>query len=137
MFGAVSEAGARRAARTSDGLYPMFLDAYADPGRFDHLRDAVAREGELVDRDLSGFRLYAFASGLVTEPVTNGRRRTLTGAADQVIADLERFADHGYSHVTMHFDVGTGTIGELFEIVERFAAEVLPAAGAIDARPLQ
>jgi len=140
VFGAVSAAGARRAARTSDGLYPMFLDAYADPGRFDELREAVLREAERIGRDLSHFRLYAFASGLVTDPddgaATSERRRTLTGTAEQVLADLERFAAHGYSHVTMHFDVRSGTIGELFEIVERFAEEVLPGASAIEARPV-
>jgi probable F420-dependent oxidoreductase len=136
VFGAVTEIGARRAARVSDGLYPMFLDAYADPGRFEHLREAVLREGESVGRDLSGFRLYAFASGLIGDPV-EGCRRTLTGNAEQVLADLQRFADHGYSHVTMHFDVRSGTIDELFETVERFAVEVLPAACELEARPLQ
>lgn len=141
VFGAVTEAGARRAARTSDGLYPMFLDAYADPARYDHLREAVLREAERIGRDVSGFRLYAFASGLVTDPHDELARReprmTLTGSAEQVISDLERFAAHGYSHVTMHFHVRSGTISELFEIVERFAEEVLPAAGEIEARPLQ
>jgi probable F420-dependent oxidoreductase len=136
VFGAVTEAGARRAARSSDGLYPMFLDSYADPGRFARLREAVLREGERVGRDLSGFRLYAFASGLVTDPIDGDRRRTLTGNADQVLGDLERFAAHGYSHLTMHFEVASGTIEELFEIVERFAAEVLPAAAALEAAPL-
>jgi alkanesulfonate monooxygenase SsuD/methylene tetrahydromethanopterin reductase-like flavin-dependent oxidoreductase (luciferase family) len=115
----------------------MFLDAYADPGRFDHLRDVVLREAERVGRDLSSFRFYAFASGLITDRVTGERRRTLTGDAEQVIADLARFADHGYSHVTMHFDVRSGTIGELFEIVERFAEQVLSAADGLEARPLQ
>jgi alkanesulfonate monooxygenase SsuD/methylene tetrahydromethanopterin reductase-like flavin-dependent oxidoreductase (luciferase family) len=137
VFGAVTEAGARRAARTSDGLYPMFLDAYADPGRFDQLREVVLREGERIGRDLSGFRLYAFASGLVTDPIDGDRRRTLTGSADQVLGDLERFAAYGYSHLTMHFEVASGTIEELFEIVERFAAEVLPAAAELEAAPLQ
>jgi probable F420-dependent oxidoreductase len=138
VFGAVSAAGARRAARTSDGLYPMFLDAYADPGRFDELREEVLREAERIGRDISHFRLYAFASGLVTGPddgaARSDRRRTLTGRPEQVLADLELFAAHGYSHVTMHFDVRSGTIGELFEIVERFAEEVLPGASAIEAR---
>jgi alkanesulfonate monooxygenase SsuD/methylene tetrahydromethanopterin reductase-like flavin-dependent oxidoreductase (luciferase family) len=124
------------AARTSDGLYPMFLDAYADPGRFDRLREAALREAERVGRDLAGFRLYAFVSGLVTDAATDGRRRTLTGSAEQVIGDLQRFADHGYSHVTMHFDVPSGTIDELFETVERFAAEVLPHTGELEAKPL-
>lgn len=135
VFGAVTEAGARRAARTSDGLYPMFLDAYADPGRFDGLRDAVRREAERAGRDLSGFRFYAFASGALTDSGTGGRRRTLTGSAEQVLDDLRRFAAHGYSHVTMHFDVPSGTIGELLETAERFAQEVLPAAAAIEAAP--
>ena len=138
VFGAVTEAGARRAARTSDGLYPMFLDSYADPGRFEHLREAVLREAERVGRDVSGFRLYAFAAGLVTgrdDVARTAPRPTLTGTAEQVASDLERFAAHGYSHVTMHFHVRSGTIGELFEIVERFAAEVLPMAHEIEARP--
>jgi probable F420-dependent oxidoreductase len=136
VFGAVTEAGARRAARTSDGLYPMFLDAYADPGRFDRLREVVVREGERVGRDLSGFRLYAFASGSLGAEAVEGRRRTLTGSDDQVLGDLERFADHGYSHVNMHFDVPTGSIDDLFETVERFAVEVLPHAAGLEVRPL-
>jgi len=135
VFGAVTEAGARRAARTSDGLYPMFLDAYADPGRFDPLREVVLREAERVSRDLSGFRLYGFASGLVADPVADGPRRTLTGSADQVLGDLERFAAYGYSHLTMHFDVRSGTMDEYLEIATRFAEDVLPAASAITARP--
>jgi probable F420-dependent oxidoreductase len=139
VYGAVTEAGARRAARTADGLYPMFLDAYADPGRFHSLRDAVLREAERIGRDVSRFRLYGFASGLVVdgsdELARRERRPTLTGTAEQVIADLGRFAAHGYSHLTMHFHVRSGSIDELFEIAERFAEEVLPAARGIEPRP--
>jgi probable F420-dependent oxidoreductase len=140
VYGAVTETGARRAARTADGLYPMFLDTYADPGRFDHLRETVLREADRAGRDLSGFRLYAFASGLVTDADDELARRdprpTLTGTAAQVLADLERFAAHGYSHVTLHLDVRSGTIGELFELAERLGEEVLPAASEIEVAPL-
>jgi probable F420-dependent oxidoreductase len=140
VFGAVTAAGARRAARCADGLYPMFLDAYADPGRFGHLREEVLREAERAGRDLGGFRLYAFASGLVVdegdELAQRDPRPTLTGTAEQVVSDLERFAANGYAHVTMHFHVRSGTIGELFEIAERFAEDVLPAAREIAAAPL-
>lgn len=138
VYGAVTAAGARRAARTSDGLYPMFLDTYADPGRFDHLREAVLREAERIGRDVSHFRLYGFASGLVTDAsdeLGRERRATLTGSPEQVVSDIERFAAHRYSHLTMHFHVRSGTIDELIEIVERFAEEVLPAARGIEARP--
>jgi hypothetical protein len=60
----------------------------------------------------------------------------LTGTAEQVLEDLEHFAAHGYSHVTMHFECRSGEIGELFEVTQRFAEEVLPAAAGIEARPL-
>ena len=116
-MGAVTPAGARRAARVADGLYPMFLDSYADPGRFDQLRDEVRREAERIGRDLSEFRLYAFASGLVVDEHDELARRdprpTLTGTGEQVVADLERFAAHGYDHVTVHLHVRSGTIAEL------------------------
>ena len=137
VFGAVTAVGARRAARACDGLYPMFLDAYADPGRFDGLRDVVRREADRVGRDLAGFHFYAFASGALTAATSHGRRRTLTGSAEQVLDDLRSFADHGYSHVTLHFDVPSGTTAELLETVERFAEEVLPATAGIHAKPLQ
>jgi probable F420-dependent oxidoreductase len=137
VFGAVTDVGARRAARTCDGLYPMFLDAHADPGRFDRLRDVVRREADRVGRDLGGFRFYAFASAALTQAAVNGTRRTLTGSAEQVLGDLRRFADHGYSHVTLHFDVPSGTVVELLETVERFAEEVLQQASELAAAPLQ
>ena len=132
--------GARRAARYADGLYPMFLDTNGDPGRYDALREVVLREGERVGRDLTGFRLYAFASGRIVdssdELARRERRPTLTGTAGQVIEDLEGFAAHGYHHITMHFDVRSGTIAELFEQVERFAEEVRAAASELEAMPL-
>jgi hypothetical protein len=37
----------------------------------------------------------------------------------------------------VHFDVPSGTVEELFEAVERFASQVLPAAAAIEAAALQ
>src|SRR3954471_16466341 len=139
VYGAVTEAGARRAARTCDGIYPMFLDSYGDPARSGHLREAVLREAERIGRDVSSFRMYAFCSGLVCaagdEPALRSPRMTLTGAPDQVLADIERFAAAGYSHLTMHFDVRSGTMSEYLEIVTRFAEDVLPAARSISARP--
>ena len=139
IFGAVTDIGARRAARSSDGIYPMFLDSHGDPGRFEHLRETVLREAERVGRDVSAFRMYAFCSGLVVAPGDELARReprcTLTGTADQVLGDIERFAAAGYSHLTMHFDVRSGAMAEYLEIVERFAAEVIPAARSITARP--
>jgi probable F420-dependent oxidoreductase len=139
LFGTVTEVGARRAARVADGIYPMFLDSYGDPGRFEHLREAAIREGERIGRDLSGFTMAAFCSGLITDAddprARNRPRMTLTGTAEQISGDIERFAGAGYAHLTMHFDVRSGTMAEYLELVERFAAEVIPACRGIVARP--
>jgi phenylalanyl-tRNA synthetase beta subunit len=117
----------------------MFLDSYGDPERFEHLRDSVLREAERIGRDVSAFRMYAFCSGLVVRaahPATqSSARMTLTGSADQVLSDVERFAAAGYSHLTMHFDVRSGTMDEYLEIATRFAEDVLPAARSITPRP--
>ncbi len=51
-----------------------------------------------------------------------------------MLADIERFAAAGYSHLTMHFDVRSGTMSEYLEIAQRFAEDVLPAAREITAR---
>ena len=51
-----------------------------------------------------------------------------------MLADIERFAEAGYSHLTMHFDVRSGTMDEYLEIVTRFAEDVLPGARAITPR---
>ncbi len=139
LFGTITEPGARRAARTADGIYPMFLDSYGDPARFEHVREAAIREGERIGRDLSGFTMAAFCSGSITnadDPLARSRpRMTLTGSAEQIAEDVERFAAAGYSHLTMHFDVRSGTMGEYLELLERFATEVVPACRGIVARP--
>ena len=68
------------------------------------------------------------------EAARRSPRMTLTGAPDQVLADIEHFAAAGYSHLTMHFDVRSGTMAEYLEIAQRFAEDVLPAARGITAR---
>ena len=90
VFGAVTEVGARRAARTSDGLYPMFLDAYADPGRFDELREDVSPRGRARRSRPLGLPALRIRVGPGTADAMRrrDRRRTLTGNAEQVLADL-------------------------------------------------
>jgi probable F420-dependent oxidoreductase len=112
-YGGVTPAGARRAARHCDGLYPLFLDADADPARLARLGEEALREGERIGRDLSGFRLGGVVSCRVDEP------------AERLHEKIRRFADHGCSHMTLFFDCPSGTVAELHEQLERFAAEVL------------
>ena len=135
-WGGVSAPGARRAARCCDGFYPMFLDAHSTPETFDGLREEIAREGERVERDLTGFRLAGFCqfrldADAARDPRFGGRRPLLAGTPEQILEDLQGFADFGYSHVTVHLDCPSGEVAEWEEQLERFAAEVLPEGRAI------
>jgi probable F420-dependent oxidoreductase len=137
IFGGVVPAGARRAARLCDGFYPIFLDTHADPARYSALQDEIRREGEARRRDLSKFHMMAVASARITGP--NDRlasakpRPILTGTPEQVLSDLQRFADQGYWLVVIIFDA-LGRVEELEEQIQRFGEDVIPAARGIKAR---
>jgi probable F420-dependent oxidoreductase len=137
VFGGVVAAGARRAARLCDGFYPIFLDTYAEPARYAALQDEIRRELEARRRDLAKFHMMAVASARITgprDPVASLRQRpVLTGTAEQVLSDLQRFADQGYWLIVIIFDAG-GTVEGLEEQIQRFGEEVIPAARAIKAK---
>jgi probable F420-dependent oxidoreductase len=137
IFGGVVPAGARRAARYCDGFYPIFLDPQADPNRFAPLLDEIRREAGRIGRDLSRFFLMAVASARLTAPGDpqhdKNPRAICTGAAEQVLSDLQRFADAGYSLVVLIFDC-SGQVEELEEQIQRFGEEVIPPARGIKAK---
>jgi probable F420-dependent oxidoreductase len=137
-YGGVTPVAARRAARRCDGFYPMFLDAVTRPETFDPLREEIAREAERLGRDLDGFRLGGFCQVRLDDDAERDprfafseERPLLAGSAEQILGDLQHFADHGYSHCTVHLDCPSGTVSEWREQLERFAAEVLPEARGI------
>ena len=103
VYGGVSVAGARRAARLCDGLYPLFLDPGADPFRDAPLQDVVRRELDRRSRDPGSFFMLAGASMRITAAADPLARRTerpiCTGTPEQVLEDLARFASAGYSLV--------------------------------------
>jgi probable F420-dependent oxidoreductase len=135
VMGATTAVGARRVGRVADGLYTLHLDPHPPTDVWRPVRDACLREGERIGRDMSGFWYGTFASALPCEagdPIrSGGLRPTLTGTTEDILEDLQRFADEGYQHITCHFDVRSGTVDELFEITQRFAEDVLPAARGI------
>jgi probable F420-dependent oxidoreductase len=137
IFGGVVPGGARRAVRYCDGFYPIFLDTHADPGRYAELQDEIRREGERLRRDLSKFFMMAVASARITrpdDPQTRLKPRPiLTGNGEQVLSDLQRFADAGYSLVVIIFDAA-GRVETLEEQIQRFGEEVIPGARNIKAK---
>ena len=138
-YGGVTPVGARRAGRTCECFYPVYLDINVDPALWDGLRVECVREAERVGRDPSQLFLGAFATVRLTngkEPHSWGKRPGLTGTPEQVLEDLQRFADHGYRHVTFHFDVPSVSPAEWEEQLQRWAEEVLPVAKTFVPKPL-
>jgi probable F420-dependent oxidoreductase len=135
VYGGVSIAGARRAARLCDGLYPLFLDPGADPFRSAPLQDVVRRELDARGRDPATFFMLAATSMRITDaadPAARQRPRAIcTGTPEQVLEDLSRFAAAGYSLVVANFDCPSHRVDELCEQIERAGRDVLPAAAAL------
>ena len=135
IVGAVTKAGARLAARQANGIDPILMRPHDDPHGFDNLQDEIRREAERVDRDLSDFAMICHVSALVTDaghPITQqDPRPILGGTAEQVIADLGRFADAGYSLVVIAPVCPSRTFEEYREQLERLGNDVIPAAKEI------
>ena len=116
----------------------MHLDPYPGVGVWSGLKEAALREGENVGRDMSSFWYGLFCSARIVDAddaLANGAKRpTLTGTAEQILEELEEFADEGYHHITLHPHIPSATIEEFFEQAERFAEEVLPEAKKIETK---
>lgn len=138
IFGAASRVGARRMARHGDGMYLLFLDPYPDVRRNDNLMRMVEEEAERVGRGYDEFEFSTMSSALPTDasdPYAKAEhRRTLTGTPEQVLTDLQAFADAGYSRCVVHLEVRSGTYSEYLELVDKMGREVLPEAKRIPTR---
>jgi len=63
-------------------------------------------------------------------------RSLLAGSPQQVLEDLQIFADYGYSHITVHLDCPSGTVAEWKEQLERWAAEIIAFSGQLEVRQM-
>lgn len=135
IYGGVTAAGARRAARLCDGFYPIFLDPYAEPSRYSSAQDVIRRELERQRRDPAEFAMIGVSSARLTaahDPHARAKpRRLCTGTPDQVVADLERFAQAGYSLIVCFFDCPSGQRQELEDQMQQFSEQVLPHTAGI------
>jgi probable F420-dependent oxidoreductase len=140
MYGATTVRGARRAGRVADGLYTVHLEPYTAINIWRPALNAAIEEGERIGRDMSNFWYGTTASALICnldDPImSRDRRPMLTGGADDILEDLQKFADEGFSNVVCAFEVRSNTISELFDLVQRFGEEVLPSATAIKPAPI-
>ncbi|OZC63606.1 hypothetical protein CH306_26270 [Rhodococcus sp. 15-725-2-2b] len=140
-YGATTVVGARRAARVADGLYmAAFLDPFPS-GNIRPAQDAVLREAERIDRDLSDFWWGTVASAHACAPGApssqNSRRPVLTGSACQILDELQHFADRGFEHVTCHLSIGSNSPEELYDQLAQWGEDIIPYAKEIAKKPIQ
>jgi probable F420-dependent oxidoreductase len=137
IYGGVSPLGAHRAAAHCDGFYPVFLDPFANPDRHSDLQTIIKSDLEMAGRDPSTFIMMA----ATTMRVTDGNdalahqmpRKICTGTFEQVLEDLEKFAEAGYSLVVAKMDCPSGEVKEIHEQIDRVGHEVVPESARIQA----
>jgi hypothetical protein len=109
----------------------------ADPNRYAPLQDEIRREADRLGRDLSKFFMMAVASGRLTAPTDRQQGRIpspiCTGSPGDVLSDLQRFADAGYSLVVLIPDC-FGQVEELEAQIQRFGDEIIKPARSIRAK---
>lgn len=127
VFGGVTNAAARIAARQCDGFFPTFVDPRAEPSRYDAVLAELDRELRLAGRDRGAMSLLAVVSARVLDP---GRptedREFCKGTAVEIAADMAALAERGFSHLVVHLDCRSGTMTEYLEQAARLAEEVAP-----------
>lgn len=132
IYGGVSELGARRSARHCDGFYPLFLDPYAEPSRYELHQDLIRAELDTLGRDPGTFTMMGAATFHLTSDDqaigADGRERICTGSSDRILADLARFAAAGYSMIVAKIVCPSGDVAELREHIDRVGAEIIPVA---------
>jgi probable F420-dependent oxidoreductase len=132
-FGAATPIGVKRAIRHCDGLYPLFLDPHPDPARYAPLQDVIRREAAAIGRDTRQFAMLAASSARVTDAgdafAKAQPRRICTGSPDQVLSDLKRYADAGYSLVVcMMAETDKGMRADLEDQIRLFGEQIIPEA---------
>lgn len=132
VVGANSKAGARLVARRADALFPLLTRPFTTATDHDHLKEEVRREADAIGRDHGEIALGGLISARITGPndpeSTSKRRRVLGGTAEQILEDLQTFADSGYSMLAIAPICPSRTYAEFEEQAEWLGREVLPEA---------
>tara|TARA_B100000686_G_C16757416_1_gene956443 strand:- start:833 stop:1873 length:1041 start_codon:yes stop_codon:yes gene_type:complete len=132
LLGANTPAGARRSARYCDGLYSLFLDSHVEFDRFNPLQEIIKKERESMGLGVENFLMIGAATAKITnkdhEESTNKPRRNCGGTAEQILEDLSKYADAGYSMIICMLQCETDSVSEQMEQIHRFGEEIIPTA---------
>jgi probable F420-dependent oxidoreductase len=132
-IGGHSRAALRRAARLGDGWHPVGANPAVPlpPGELRALLDELGRLTEAEGRDPSAltisYKAPVYDAGHLAAASLRGARRPFAGSAAQIAEDIAAYAKAGVSELI--FDFRGESLGESLDRMERFAADVKPAAG--------
>src|SRR5439155_16224337 len=125
--GGHSRAALRRTARHGDGWHPVGAIA-ASPLPPDEMRKHLATLKQMTEAEGRDFKklTISYKAPLYDTgvPDRNGRRRSFSGAAEEIAGDIRSFADIGVHELI--FDFRGQSLSQSIEGLQRFAAEVLP-----------
>lgn len=130
VLGATTKGTARMVGRRADGFLPLLTRATVKPDEFDHLRDEIRAEAERVGRDPGEIAMLGLTSFRITDANDEEAKRTprwnFGGTAEQILEDLQAYADHGYTMLIMAPICPSRTYAEFEEQAEWLGREVLP-----------
>lgn len=124
-IGGHSDAALRRVVSVADGWHPLGLRppvALTPPemaAKVRRLRALAASAG----RDPDAITI-SFKAPLTLDAVGRSPRHPLAGTPSQIVEDLRAYVDAGVRHFVLDFSVTT--VPAMLDVLERFAAEVLP-----------
>jgi len=126
-IGGHSPAALRRTARLGDGWHPVGAIAASPlpPAEMKAHLETLKRLAEAEGRDFNSLTIsYKAPLYDAAVPDRDGSRRSFSGSAPEIAADIRSFADIGVHELI--FDFRGQTIAASIESLQRFAAEVMP-----------
>jgi len=125
--GGHSRAALRRTAKHGDGWHPVGAIAASPlpPQEMQAHLATLKRLTEAEGRDFSAIHIsYKAPLYDTTIPDRGGTRRSFSGSSEEVAGDIRSFAAIGVDELI--FDFRGQSIGQTIELLQRFAAEVMP-----------
>lgn len=119
LLGAMTPAGAQRAARIADGLNPIALSADLVQGLVASFREA----GRAAGRDPASMTVVARANVPITREPLDQDRPFLGGSPRQIAEDLARLEGSGVDHV-LFSNVAASDMDEEVRLLEELQAAV-------------
>jgi len=135
VIGATTVGSARLIVEKADGFMPILTRPDQKPTQYADVMAAMRREADAIGRDPAEIINIAFCSfrlsGSGEEESIRQPRWNLGGTPEQILEDMQAYADAGYALLSMAPVSPLKSFAELKEQTEWLARDVLPEAAGI------